>query len=93
MYNNWFEALVIILSVMLAVLLLLSIILIVKIIQISSQIKKIVDHAEQAADKAEHIANFFEKSATPVAIVKLFSNISESFYKTTEKVKKKRSGK
>lgn len=93
MYDNWFAANVIILSVMLAVFLLLSIILLVKLIQISSQVKKIVDHAEQAADKAEHIVSFFEKSATPVAIVKLFANISESFYKTAEKVNNKRSKK
>ena len=93
MYNNWFEALVIILSVMLALLLLLSIIFIVKLIQISSQIKRITDHAEQVVDKAEQIAGFFEKTATPIAILKIIANVSESVQKAANKVHKKKGNK
>lgn len=89
MDDNWFEALVIILSVMLGLLLLLSIILIVKFIQISNQVKRITDRAEEAVDKAEHIASFFEKTATPVAILKLIANISDTVHKAAGKVNRR----
>lgn len=77
--NNWFESLVIILSVMLALFLLLSITLVVKFIQIIKQIKRITDHAEEAVDKAEQIADFFKSSSGPMAFVKILANVSESF--------------
>jgi predicted PurR-regulated permease PerM len=81
MDNVWFEALVIILSVFLAVFLIVSIILATILIKIARQAKRIVDQAEQIADRAEHISAFFEKTATPVAIFKLVSNISEAIQK------------
>ena len=87
MNDVWFESLVIILSVMLGLFLLLGIILLVKIIQIINQLKRITDHAEKAVDKAEHIASFFEKTATPVAFMKLVSNISDYVTKAAGKVK------
>lgn len=92
MNDVWFESLVILLSVMLGLFLLLGIILLIKIIQIANQVKRITDYAEQAADKAEHIASFFEKTAAPVAIMKLIANISETVSKATEKAKNKRKG-
>jgi len=85
METEWFQALVIILSVFLALFLLLSIILLVKVLQITSQIKRIIDQAEAAIDKAEHIASFFEKTATPVALLKLISNISDAFQKKSRR--------
>jgi len=93
--NNWFEALVIILSVMLALFLLLSIVLIVKFIQIVRQIKRVTDHAEEVVDKAEDIADFFKKSSGPMAVIKIIGNISESFQGvsskfTTKKGRKKK---
>ncbi len=84
--STWFAVLAIILSTFLAIFLILSIVLLVKIIKIVKQIKRIIDQAEQVADKAEHIAAFFEKTATPVALLKLVSNISDTLSK---KVKKK----
>ena len=92
MNDVWFESLVIILSVMLGLFLLLAIILLVKIIQIVNQVKRITDHAEEAVDKAEQIASFFEKTATPVALMKLVANISDYVSKATGKVKNKRKG-
>lgn len=92
MDSRWFEALVIILSVMLALFLLLSIILLTRILQITKQVKRITDHAEHAVDKAEEIASFFEKTATPVALMKLVSNISEKFTKATDKANNRKSG-
>lgn len=81
MDSSYYEALVIILSVTLAIFLVLAIILVVKMIQIANVAKRITEHAEQVADRAEHISEFFEKTATPVAVVKLVSNVSEMFQK------------
>lgn len=90
MNDVWFESLVIILSVMLGLFLLLGIILLVKIIQVVNQIKNITEHAQQAVDKAEHIASFFEKTATPVAVMKLFANITEAVSKAAGKAKSRK---
>jgi hypothetical protein len=81
MDSTWFEIIVIILSVFLALFLGLAIFLLVKIIQIIKMVKRITEHAEQVADRAEHISAFFEKTATPVALVKLVTNFSDIFQK------------
>ena len=88
MDSEWFATLVIILSAMLAVFLLLSIIVMVRLVQIIKQVKRIVDHAENAVDKAEEVADFFKKTTTPIALIKLVANISEAMQKTAEKVRK-----
>jgi predicted PurR-regulated permease PerM len=79
--STWFAVLVIILAVFLALFLALSIVLVVKVIQITNKIKYIVQQAEQVADRAESISAFFEKTATPVAILKLIANIGETIQK------------
>lgn len=84
--STWFAVLVIILSGFLAVVLILSIVLIIKVTQIMGTVKRITDQAEQVADRAEHITAFFEKTATPVALFKLVSNVTDVLQK---KVKKK----
>lgn len=81
----WFEILVIVLSTFLAISLILTIILLVKVIQVVRLVKRITEHAEQIADKAEHIGAFFEKTATPVALMKLISNLSDMFNKKGKK--------
>lgn len=88
MDSVWFETLVIILSVMLGLFLTLSIILLVWLLKIIKQVKRITDHAENAVDKAEQVADFFQKTATPVAIMKLVANISEFAQKASKKGKK-----
>lgn len=87
MDNTWFEVLVVILSVTLALFLVLSIFLVVKLIKVAKSLERITGHAEKVADRAEHISEFFEKTATPVAIAKLIANISESFKKKSKKEK------
>lgn len=91
--NEWFEALVILLSVMLALFLLLGIVILVKFIQIIRQIKRVTDHAEEVVDKAEDIAEFFKRSSGPMAFMKIIGNISESFQNTADKFDKKTRGK
>lgn len=85
MDSVWYEILVIILSTMLAIFLILGIVVLVLIIKIVKTIKKITEHAEHMADRAEHITSFFEKTATPVALVKLVSNISDAILKKGKK--------
>ena len=84
--STWFAVLVIILSSCLAIFLILAIYIAVKVIQITKQVKRIMDQAEEIADRAEHISAFFEKTATPVAILKLISNVSDTLQR---KVKRK----
>lgn len=93
--NNWFEALVIILSIMLALFLLLGIIILIKFLQMVRQIKRITDHAEEVVDKAENIADFFKHSSGPMAVIKIIGNISESFQTAADKFagKSKKRGK
>ena len=67
--------LVIVLSVTLAVALLLTVVLLMNLIQISNSIKRVTAKAEEIADKAEAVSEFFERSAGPVAIGRLLSNI------------------
>lgn len=83
------EILVVILSITLAVFLLLGIYLIIKVIQVANHIKKITEHAEQVADRADHISDFFAKTATPVAIAKLIANLSDIIQKKRSSKKKK----
>lgn len=90
MSSVWFETLVIILSTMLGLFLLLSIILLVWLLKIVKQIRRIMDHAEQAVDKAEQVADFFQKTATPVALIKLVSNITDFMQNTSNKKDKKK---
>ncbi len=89
MDSDWFAALVIILGVILALFLVLSIVLVVKLIQIANTAKRITDQAEAVAERAEHITAFFEKSAGPVALLKLLTNIGESFFKKARAKKEK----
>lgn len=79
MDSIWYEVLVIILAIALAIFLVLGIILLVRLNQIASTTKRITEHAEKVADQAEHVSEFFAKTATPVAVVKLLSNVSEIF--------------
>jgi hypothetical protein len=67
----------------------ISIFLVVKCIQVVNHIKKISEHAEQVADRADHISDFFAKTATPVAIAKLIANLSDVFQKKRSKQRRK----
>lgn len=82
------QALLIILSLFLALFLILSMIALVWIIKILSQLKRIIDSTEKVIDKAENIAIFFEKTAPTVALGRLVSNITEAVFHGGDKVKK-----
>jgi hypothetical protein len=71
------KILVVILSATLALFLVLSIVAVIKVIQVFSSLRKITKRAEQIADKAEAVTDFFEKSATPLALTRFLSNVAE----------------
>ena len=70
-----FEILVIILSVTLAVFLVLAIILTSVLIKLAKQMRNITAKAEVVMDDVEAVSGFFRKTAAPVAIGNLLSNI------------------
>lgn len=78
MNDVWYEVLVVILSIFLAIFLVLGIILISKMIQIAGHINRITEHAERMAERAEHVSDFFEKTSTSAAVVKLVSNFGDT---------------
>lgn len=73
--ENAEQILVVILSGALALFLILGITVLVKVIQILNHIKHLTEKAEQIADKAEAVSEFFQASAGPAAIAKLVGNI------------------
>lgn len=75
------KILVVVLATVLAIFLVLAIVLIVKIIQVVKLIKQILEKAEQIADKAEAVGEFFEHTATPVAVGKLIAHIADNVFK------------
>lgn len=70
-----FEILVVILSVALAVLLVLCILLVLAILKLIKKMHVITDKAEEVIDDVEAVSGFFRKTAGPVAITGLLSNI------------------
>ncbi len=87
MNETWFEVLVVIMSSLLIIILLIIIFILFKIAKVSKSVNKITTRAESLVDRADHISSFFEKTATPVALVKLVSNLSDAF--SPKKGKKK----
>ena len=70
--------LVVVLASFLALFLLLGIVLLVKLIQITNQLKRIADKAEDVVDKAESVGEFFQKASGGFAVGKLFSHLANT---------------
>lgn len=70
-----YSTLVIILAIALAVFLVLAIILTSVLIKLVNQIRNITTKAEAVMDDVEAVSDFFRKTAAPVAIGNLLSNI------------------
>lgn len=66
---------VVVLSAFLTLFLLVGIFALVKINQILRHLRNITEKAEKLADHAEHVGDFFSKTATSAAITNLVSNI------------------
>lgn len=75
------QILVIIVSATLTLFLIALIVLAVKLIQIIQHIKHLTEKAEQIADRAEAVTEFFERTAPGVALGRLISNITDAILK------------
>lgn len=73
--NTAEQVLVVILATMLAIFLFVSILAVIKFVQILQHIKRLTEKAEQIADKAESVTEFFQATAGPAAIAKIVANI------------------
>ena len=89
--DNAEQILVIMLSTALAIFLILAIVATIKIIQILNHLKTISEKAEKIANTAETVGEFFKYTAGPVAIGKLFSNVSDAVHKHNKKSKEGKS--
>jgi hypothetical protein len=85
MNDTWFQILVIIMSVLLIIILTIVIVIGVKIAKMMKTVKQITDQASNLVGKADHVASFFEKTAAPVAIMKMVANITDAFVKKGNK--------
>lgn len=70
-----YDVLVIILSITLAIFLVVAIVLTVGLIKLVKQLRIISQKAEEIVDDVEAVSGFFRKSAGPVAVTSLISNI------------------
>lgn len=80
------ETLLIVVSSVLSVFLILAIIALVYVIKILKQIRRISEKAENVAESVESAANTFEKTASPLAILKIIGSIVDN----AAKMKKRR---
>lgn len=69
------EILVIIVSVVLAIFLVLFCVALIYVIRLQRRVNGIVNKAEKVAGSMESAASAFERSAGPIAAIKLVSNI------------------
>lgn len=70
-----YDILVIVLSIALAIFLSLAIVLTIGLIKLVKQLRVISQKAEEIVDDVEAVSGFFRKSAGPVAVTSLISNI------------------
>lgn len=78
--NGAERVLVVVLASALAVFLILAIAATILTINILNHIKRIADKAESIADKAEAVSILFQKSAGPLAIGRLITNMAEAVF-------------
>lgn len=83
-----FQALVVILSIMLAIFLTLGIFVLVYVLKVIKNIRHITEKAEQIADRAESMSAMFEKTAPTVAVGRLVGNLMEMFKSNDKRGKK-----
>lgn len=81
MDSMWFQILVIILSTLLAIFLVLGIVIAVFVVKITKTVKRITQQAEQVVDRADYISTFFKQTATPIALLKLMTNVFDAIGK------------
>lgn len=73
------DFLVILLSVSMSIVLILTIIALVYAIKVLKMLKSITEKADHIAGNVDAASEFFKKTAGPVAVGRLISNIVDSF--------------
>lgn len=84
--NTASEILVIIVSAVLAIFLIVLIIVLIQASKLIKQVKRVTVRAENVADSMEAAASAFERTASPIAIIKIIGNIIDQ---TTRSRKRK----
>lgn len=84
--NTASEVLVIIVSSILAIFLVVLIICLIYAIKILKTVRRITDRAENVAGSVEAAASAFERTASPLAILRIVGNIIEQ----TTRIRKRR---
>ncbi len=84
--NTASEILVIIVSSVLAIFLIVLIIVLIQASKLIKQVKRVTVRAENVADSMEAAASAFERTASPIAIIKIIGNIIDQ---TTRSRKRK----
>lgn len=85
MTDGWFKTLVFIISILLIIILTITVLILVKLYKLSNHAKHITEQAANIVDRADSVSSFFKKTAGPVALVKLISNIAEAINKKGSK--------
>lgn len=83
--ENASEILLIIVSAVLAVFLVVAIVAGVYVISVLKQVKRVVKTAENVADNVEAAAQAFERSAGPLAAIKIIGGIIEQVTKSKKR--------
>jgi len=76
---DYYQILVIILSTFLAIFLALGIVVLILCIKIANRVKTITEKAEAVVDKVEHVGDFFQKSAGPIALARIITKMADNF--------------
>jgi uncharacterized protein Yka (UPF0111/DUF47 family) len=79
------EALLIIVSSVLSVFLIVGIIALIYIIKILKQVRRVTERAENVAGSVEAAAATFERTASPLAIIRLIGNIVDQATKVRKR--------
>lgn len=88
--HNAEEVLVVILASTLTVFLILGIILLIIMIKIALVVRRVTAKAEDLADKAEAVGDFFQHAATPMVIGRILGKFADLVFKKPSKSKRKR---
>ncbi len=80
------QALLIIVSSVLSIFLIVGIVALVYLVKVLKQIRRITEKAENVAESVESAANTFERTASPLAILKVIGSIIDN----ASKMKKRR---
>lgn len=75
--NNTEQAILIILSIFLAIFLILGVVALIYTIKIQRSVKKVVSTIEKVTEKADKVGDIIENSAPMVGLIKFFAKLNK----------------